>query len=834
MMNENKFTPRAEEALRLSQESAEELGHGYVGSEHLLLGLLREEEGLAHRVLTEYGLTDEMILSVLRRSVGAGLAGTAPSQGLTPRAKGVVELAVSEAARMGSPMIGTEHLLMGILREGGNMALRILRTVGVDPKKMYSSIVQKINEAPKAAPAGTVSSAKDSGKKGSALEEFTRDLTESARAGRLDPVIGRDEEIRRVIQILSRRTKNNPVLIGEPGVGKTAIAEGLAERIAAADVPEELLDKRVLSLDLSGMVAGTKYRGEFEERIKKTIDEVKKAGNVILFIDELHTIVGAGSAEGAVDAANILKPALSRGEIRVVGATTLDEYRKYIEKDAALERRFQPVTVGEPSPEATLEILKGLRDKYEAHHKLTITDEALEAAVSLSRRYINDRFLPDKAIDLMDEAASQVRMSAESTSPDLKSLEEKINALHREKADAIAAQDYEKAAQLRDLEQKYTQQVDIERENWKKSLSTNRGSVGAEDIAKVVAGWTGIPVTRLTEDESMRMLRLEETLHKRVVGQDEAVTAVAKAIRRSRVGLKDPKRPIGSFLFLGPTGVGKTELCKTLAETMFGDENAMIRLDMSEYMEKHTVSRLVGSPPGYVGHEEGGQLTEKVRRKPYSVVLFDEIEKAHPDVWNILLQILEDGIVTDSQGRRVDFKNTIIVMTSNVGAKNITAAETPLGFHSGDKSAEEDETKRYERIRQAVMDDLKKTFRPEFLNRIDEIIVFRQLTQENIREIASRMLQVTGRRMAEQGITLDVDDDALTELARDGFDPQYGARPLRRSIQNLVEDAVAEQMLEGRLRSGGTAHVRLKDGKVVIESESAPADAPQPEAAPAK
>ena len=834
MMNENKFTPRAEEALRLSQESAEELGHGYVGSEHLLLGLLREEEGLAHRVLTEYGLTDEMILSVLRRSVGAGLAGTAPSQGLTPRAKGVVELAVSEAARMGSPMIGTEHLLMGILREGGNMALRILRTVGVDPKKMYSSIVQKINEAPKAAPAGTVSSAKDSGKKGSVLEEFTRDLTESARAGRLDPVIGRDEEIRRVIQILSRRTKNNPVLIGEPGVGKTAIAEGLAERIAAADVPEELLDKRVLSLDLSGMVAGTKYRGEFEERIKKTIDEVKKAGNVILFIDELHTIVGAGSAEGAVDAANILKPALSRGEIRVVGATTLDEYRKYIEKDAALERRFQPVTVGEPSPEATLEILKGLRDKYEAHHKLTITDEALEAAVSLSRRYINDRFLPDKAIDLMDEAASQVRMSAESTSPDLKSLEEKINALHREKADAIAAQDYEKAAQLRDLEQKYTQQVDIERENWKKSLSTNRGSVGAEDIAKVVAGWTGIPVTRLTEDESMRMLRLEETLHKRVVGQDEAVTAVAKAIRRSRVGLKDPKRPIGSFLFLGPTGVGKTELCKTLAETMFGDENAMIRLDMSEYMEKHTVSRLVGSPPGYVGHEEGGQLTEKVRRKPYSVVLFDEIEKAHPDVWNILLQILEDGIVTDSQGRRVDFKNTIIVMTSNVGAKNITAAETPLGFHSGDKSAEEDETKRYERIRQAVMDDLKKTFRPEFLNRIDEIIVFRQLTQENIREIASRMLQVTGRRMAEQGITLDVDDDALTELARDGFDPQYGARPLRRSIQNLVEDAVAEQMLEGRLRSGGTAHVRLKDGKVVIESESAPADAPQPEAAPAK
>ena len=838
-MNENKFTPTAEEALRLAQEAAGELGHGYVGTEHLLLGLMREDEGMAHTVLTEAGLTDDLLTEMVRKSVGAGLPGGNPAQGLTPRAKHVVEIAMEDSIRGGYAYIGTEHLLAGILREGNNMAVRILRSAGVDARQLYTALMKKLTAAPRAAQSGdsrtpAAGSAKEDGKGSKTLAEFTRDLTADARTGKLDPVIGRDDEIQRVIQILSRRTKNNPCLIGEPGVGKTAIAEGLARKIAMGDVPENLLDKKLLSLDLSGMVSGTKYRGEFEERIKKVMQEVQKNGNIILFIDELHTIVGAGSAEGAVDAANILKPALSRGEIRVVGATTLDEYRKYIEKDAALERRFQPVTVGEPSPEATLEILKGLRDKYEAHHKLTITDEALEAAVSLSRRYINDRFLPDKAIDLMDEAASQVRMSAESTSPDLKSLEEKINALHREKADAIAAQDYEKAAQLRDLEQKYTQQVDIERENWKKSLSTNRGSVGAEDIAKVVAGWTGIPVTRLTEDESMRMLRLEETLHKRVVGQDEAVTAVAKAIRRSRVGLKDPKRPIGSFLFLGPTGVGKTELCKTLAETMFGDENAMIRLDMSEYMEKHTVSRLVGSPPGYVGHEEGGQLTEKVRRKPYSVVLFDEIEKAHPDVWNILLQILEDGIVTDSQGRRVDFKNTIIVMTSNVGAKNITAAETPLGFHSGDKSAEEDETKRYERIRQAVMDDLKKTFRPEFLNRIDEIIVFRQLTQENIREIASRMLQVTGRRMAEQGITLDVDDDALTELARDGFDPQYGARPLRRSIQNLVEDAVAEQMLEGRLRNGGTAHVRLKDGKVVIESESAPADAPQPEAAPAK
>ena len=820
-MSENKFTPRAEEALRLSQEAAEEMGHGYVGSEHLLLGLIREEEGIAHRVLSEYGVTDEMVCDVLQRSVGKGLSGTAPSQGLTPRAKSVVELAVSEAARMGSSYIGTEHLLMGILREGGNMALRILRTMGVDSKKMYSSIVQKLNDTPHTVTSGASTANRESDKKNKTLAEFTRDLTEAARAGKLDPVIGREKEIQRVIQILSRRTKNNPVLIGEPGVGKTAIAEGLAERIASGDVPEELLDKKILSLDLSGMVAGTKYRGEFEERIKNTLAEVKKAGNVILFIDELHTIVGAGSAEGAVDAANIIKPALGRGEIRVIGATTLNEYRKYIEKDAALERRFQPVTVGEPTPEATLEILKGLRDKYESHHKLTITDEALEAAVQLSKRYIGDRFLPDKAIDLMDEAASQVRMTAEASSPDLKALEEKITALHREKTEAVAAQDFEKAAQLRDIEKNYQEQVEIERDNWRKQLAQNRGNVTADDVAKVVAGWTGIPVTRLTEDESMRLLKLEEKLHQRVVGQDEAVNAVAKAIRRSRVGLKDPKRPIGSFLFLGPTGVGKTELCKTLAEAMFGDENAMVRIDMSEYMEKHTVSRLVGSPPGYVGHEEGGQLTEKVRRKPYSVVLFDEIEKAHEDVWNILLQILEDGIVTDSQGRKVDFKNTIIVMTSNVGAKNITADAARLGFDGSEKGEKESEEVRFDRIRDAVMADLKRTFRPEFLNRIDEIIVFRQLTEDNIRQIARRMLDVTGARMAQQGITLAADDDAVAELARDGFDPQYGARPLRRAIQSMVEDAVAEKMLEGQLKSGDTAHVRLRDGKVVIESEAA-------------
>ena len=826
-MRENKFTPRAEEALRLAQEAAEEMGHGYVGSEHLLLGLMREEEGIAHRVMTEYGLTDEMICSILQRTVGTGLAGAAPSQGLTPRAKSIVELAVSESIRTNCTYIGTEHLLMGILREGNNMALRVLRTVGVDPRKMYASVVKKLNESPRTVTSGAATPNKEEGKKGKTLSEFTRDLNEAAREGKLDPVIGREQEVQRVIQILSRRTKNNPVLIGEPGVGKTAIAEGLAQRIVSADVPEELLDKKILSLDLSGMVAGTKYRGEFEERIKNTLAEVKQAGNVILFIDELHTIVGAGSAEGAVDAANIIKPALGRGEIRVIGATTLDEYRKYIEKDAALERRFQPVTVGEPTAETSVEILKGLRDKYEAHHKLTITDEAIEAAVMLSSRYINDRFLPDKAIDLMDEAASQVRMKAESASPDLKSLEEKIAALHREKAEAIAAQDFEKAAQLRDIEKNYTEQVEIERDKWHRQMQQNRGSVTADDIAAVVAGWTGIPVTRLTEDEGQRLLRLEDTLHERVVGQDEAVTAVAKAIRRGRVGLKDPKRPIGSFLFLGPTGVGKTELCKTLAEAMFGDENAMIRIDMSEYMEKHTVSRLIGSPPGYVGHEEGGQLTEKVRRKPYSVVLFDEIEKAHEDVWNILLQILEDGIVTDSQGRRVDFKNTVIVMTSNVGAKNITAADTArLGFDGGEQ--ENDEAKRFARIREAVMAELKRTFRPEFLNRIDETIVFRQLDEEDIRKIARRMLEVTGGRMAQQGITLQADDDAVAALAKTGFDAQYGARPLRRAIQNTVEDAVAELMLEGKLVDGDTAHVRLKDGKVIIEKEDAPAKEEQP------
>ena len=815
-MNENKFTPGAEEALRLSQEAAGELGHGYVGTEHLLLGLIREGGGIAHTVLTEAGLTDDMIVEIIKTSVGAGLPGSNPAQGLTPRAKHVVEIAMEDSIRGGYNYVGTEHLLAGILREGNNMAVRILRTAGVDAKHLYTALMQKLSDSPRGRSGDAAkAAAKDDGGKTKTLKEFTRDLTADARAGKLDPVIGRDSEIQRVIQILSRRTKNNPCLIGEPGVGKTAIAEGLARKIVLGDVPDDLLDKRLLSLDLSGMVAGTKYRGEFEERIKKVLEEVQKSGNVILFIDELHTIVGAGSAEGAVDAANIIKPALGRGEIQVIGATTLNEYRKYIEKDAALERRFQPVQVGEPSREASLEILKGLREKYEQHHKLHITDEALEAAVNLSARYINDRFLPDKAIDLMDEAASRVRMEAEELSPELKSLEEKINALVKDKEAAIAAQDYEKAAQLRDIEKNYRDQVELEREKRKKNSAQHR-PVTEEDIAAVVSGWTGIPVTRLTEDEGERLLHMEDTLHKRVVGQDEAVKAVARAIRRGRVGLKDPNRPIGSFLVLGPTGVGTTELSKSLAEAMFGDENAMIRIDMSEYMERHTVSRLIGSPPGYVGHDEGGQLTEKVRRKPYSVVLFDEIEKAHEDVWNVLLQILDDGRITDSQGRTVDFKNTVIVMTSNIGAKALTAAGAKLGFSSEERGSDPDAETAFQRARDTVMAELRQTFRPEFLNRIDDIIVFRALTQEDIQEVARRMLNTVSARMETMGIHLDASNEAVAELAKEGFDPKYGARPLRRAIQSKVEDAVAEKMLDGTFQTGDTARLTVEDNKLCI------------------
>ncbi len=820
-MSERKFSPGAEEALRLSQESASELGHGYVGTEHLLLGLLRQTGGAAHEVLVEDGLTYDLIAEMICRSVGAGNPGGNPAQGLTPRARRVVEIAMEDSARGGSAYVGAEHLLAGLLREGNNMAVRMLRLSGSDPRRLYDALMHKLQErAQNSARKSTREEPKNSGGAGGSgktLREFTRDLTADARAGKLDPVIGRDSEIQRVIQILSRRTKNNPCLIGEPGVGKTAVAEGLARKIAMGDVPEDLLDKRILSLDLSGMVAGTKYRGEFEERIKKALEEVQKSGDVILFIDELHTIVGAGSAEGAVDAANIIKPALGRGEIRVIGATTLNEYRKYIEKDAALERRFQPVQVGEPSQEASLEILKGLRPKYEQHHKLQITDEALESAVSLSARYIADRFLPDKAIDLMDEAASRVRMETEEISPELKSLEEKIAALAKDKEAAIARQDYETAAQLRDIEKNYRDQVEIERDKRRKSEVKHR-PVGPEDIAAVVSGWTGIPVTRLTEDEGTRLLHMEDTLHKRVVGQDEAVQAVARAIRRGRVGLKDPKRPTGSFLFLGPTGVGKTELCKSLAEAMFGDESSIIRIDMSEYMERHTVSRLVGSPPGYVGHEEGGQLTEKVRRRPYSVVLFDEIEKAHEDVWNMLLQILDDGRITDAQGRTVDFKNTVIVMTSNVGAKSLTTAGTKLGFAQSDSAAEDGEQK-FQQARETVMAELRQTFRPEFLNRIDDIIVFRSLTEEDIREVARRMLSAVSARMETMGLHLNASDEAVAELAKAGFDPKYGARPLRRCIQNQVEDAVAEGMLDGTLKAGDTALLAVEDGRLRVRKD---------------
>ena len=810
-MNEKKFTPRAETVLRLAQEAAGEMGHSYVGCEHLLLALLREKGGIAFDALREAGLSAEIVEKLMAGTIGRGAAYHDPAQGLTPRARNAMELAVAEALRSGSDDIGTEHLLLGLLRDGNNMAVRMLNTLHTEPKQIYNAVLQKMTAPRDTVKKGgkTIPAKKEDEK---SLAEFTRDLTALAREGKFDPVIGRDEEITRTIQILSRRTKNNPVLIGEPGVGKTAIAEGLAQKIAANDVPEELQDKKLLSLDLSGMVAGTKFRGEFEERIKNLLEEVKKDGNVILFIDELHTIVGAGNAEGAVDAANIIKPALGRGEIRVIGATTLAEYRKYIEKDAALERRFQPVHVGEPTVEQSIAILKGLREKYEEHHHLKITDDAVTAAVELSHRYINDRFLPDKAIDLMDEAASRVRMDTQSKSPDLKAIEEKLATLAKEKAAAVSAQDFEKAAQLRDIEKGYREQAENEREKQKREQKTSRDSVTEEDIANVVSGWTGIPVMRLTEDEGERLLRLEETMHARVVGQEEAVSAVAKAIRRGRVGIKDPKRPIGSFLFLGPTGVGKTELCKTLAEAMFGDENAMIRIDMSEYMERHTVSRLIGAPPGYVGFDEGGQLTEKVRRKPYSVVLFDEIEKAHEDVWNILLQILEDGVVTDSQGRHIDFKNTVIVMTSNVGAKEITNTGSKLGF-SGENA---DDADRFAHVREAVMNELRRTFKPEFLNRIDETIVFRRLSESDIAEIARRMVAATAKRIAGLGVTLTADESAIGKLAAVGFDPAYGARPLRRTIRSHVEDAVAEQILEGKLKGGDTAVVTVKDDRITV------------------
>ena len=804
-MGERKLTVRAESALRLAQTAAKGFGHGYVGCEHLLLGLLRCEGSAARRALLAAHVTDDALEKLILRAVGRGPAGAGCAIGLTPRAKHAVELAADEAMRAGLEQIGTEHLLMGLLRDGGNMAVRALTTLGVDTWTLYGALRQRPAEKARGqAPAGSATTdAERTVAQG--RFRFTRDLTELAREGRLDPVIGREREIDRTIRILSRRTKNNPVLIGEAGVGKTAVAEGLAERIALCDVPEALAGKRLLSLDLTGMVAGTRYRGEFEERVRSLLEEAKKDGNVIFFIDELHNLVGAGAAEGAIDAANILKPALARGELSVVGATTQDEYSRYIERDAALERRFQSVRVEEPDETACLAILRGLRPRYESHHRLRITDEALGAAVKLSRRYLPDRRLPDKAVDLMDEAAARVRMEAEAAPPEVRAVEQKLSSLHREKADAIAAQDYERAARLRDAERSFRAQAELARMERRRERVTCAASVTEADVARVVSDWTGVPVTRLSEAESERLLRLEKTLHARVVGQDEAVSAVARAIRRERAGIRDPRRPIGSFLFLGPTGVGKTELCRALAEAVFGDENAMLRFDMSEYMEKHSVSRLVGAPPGYMGCDEGGQLTEGVRRKPYALLLFDEIEKAHRDVWDLLLQILDEGVLTDARGRKADFSNTVIVMTGNVGAG---IRGRSLGFSDGTGESRVE--------REAVTEELRRTFRPEFLNRIDETVVFRRLTREDTAEIARRMLESTAKRVAALGVRLDADEEAVRLLAETGFDERYGARALRRVIRSTVEDAVAERLLSGHLGSGGTARLTVENGALCV------------------
>ncbi len=803
--NFNGFTSKANEALNQAISSAEQLGHTYVGSEHLLLGLLKIGSGVAASVLNRNGVTAEKVEELIRATIGCGTPTRLSPDYFTPRAKRVIETAMAGCSNMGKKYVGTEHLLIGILSEGDNYAIRFINEIGADTSAITSEALSASGINPEDSVGKSDKSASKSDGNVPTLSKFGRDLTAEAKKGKIDPVIGREKEIERVIQILCRRTKNNPCLIGEPGVGKTAIVEGLAQKIAEGAVPDILQNKRVFTLDLTGMVAGTKYRGDFEERIKSVIEEVTKAGDIILFIDEVHTIIGAGSAEGSTDAANILKPSLARGEFQLIGATTISEYRKNIEKDSALERRFQPVNVAEPSEEDAILILKGLKDKYEAHHKVKITDEAITAAVKLSTRYISDRFLPDKAIDLIDEAASKVRLSVCAAPPELKELEGKIAAAEAEKDEAINSQEFERAASLRDSEKKLKAEYEKARDDWKKQNSHCNGEVAEQDIAEIVSSWTGVPVSQLTEEESARLLRLEDELHNRIVGQDEAVTAVAKAIRRGRVGLKDPKRPIGSFIFLGPTGVGKTELCKALAQAMFGSENMMIRLDMSEYMEKHTVSKLVGSPPGYVGFEEGGQLTEKVRRNPYSVILFDEIEKAHPDVFNMLLQILEDGILTDSQGRRVDFKNTVIIMTSNVGARLITEKKVSFGFGESGKDDNKD-------VKELVLNELKNTFRPEFLNRVDDIIVFSKLDKEQIAEICVKMLNNLAERLKNLNITAEFDDSVKYALAEKGFDPVYGARPLRREIQNKIEDPLSEKILDSSVKNGDTVVCTYKDG----------------------
>jgi len=834
----NGFTQKANEALNLAIDSAEQMGHTYVGSEHILMGLLREGTGVAAAVLNELGVTVNELENLMRREIGFGMRTRITVEDFTPRTKRVLQIAIAQASRLGHNYVGTEHLLLALIAESDNYAVRFLSEFGADFRNITSKMGQVIGEAEESNNSGfsleifsnsslnpfsggfpfnnssmMMSQRPVNGMNGNntrTLEKFGRDLTSLAQSGSIDPVIGRQQEIERVIQILSRRTKNNPCLIGEPGVGKTAVVEGLAIKIISSDVPEPLKNKRVFALDIPAMIAGTKFRGEFEERIKNTIDEVKKSGNIILFIDELHTIIGAGSSEGTADAANILKPSLARGDFQVVGATTINEYRKYIEKDAALERRFQPVMVGEPSEKESIKILKGLRDRYEAHHKIKITDEAIEAAVKFSARYISDRFLPDKAIDLIDEAASRVRLKSY-TAPDyLKHLEKEIKELESEKSAAINSQDFELAAKIRDEEKTKKRQLEERKTAWQDRKETSGEEVLAEDIAYIVSSWTGIPVIQMTEEESVRLLKMEEILHERIIGQDEAVSSIARAIRRGRVGLKDPKRPVGSFIFLGPTGVGKTELCKALAQVMFGDENAMIRLDMSEYAETHTSSKLIGSPPGYIGYDEGGQLTEKVRRKPYSVVLFDEIEKAHPDIFNTMLQVLEEGRLTDSQGRKVDFKNTIIIMTSNVGARLITEKQK-LGFNNINNSAQDKEY-----LKNTVLSELKKAFKPEFLNRVDDIIVFNKLEKEDIKNIAKKMLRDLQERVLTLGIELEFTDECIEEISKVGFDPVYGARPLRRTIQAKIEDKLSEKMLEKKLERNNRITCDIKNNEFIF------------------
>lgn len=800
-----RFTERAQKVLALAQEEAIRLGHNNIGTEHILLGLVREGEGIAAKALYALGLGSEKIQKEVENLIGRGKDASQTIH-YTPRAKKVIELSMDEARKLGHSYVGTEHILLGLIREGEGVAARVLNNLGVSLNKARQQVLQLLGSSEASGHQGGSTQSANT----PTLDGLARDLTVIAREGTLDPVIGRSKEIQRVIEVLSRRTKNNPVLIGEPGVGKTAIAEGLAQQIVNNEVPETLRDKRVMTLDMGTVVAGTKYRGEFEDRLKKVMDEIRQAGNIILFIDELHTLIGAGGAEGAIDASNILKPSLARGELQCIGATTLDEYRKYIEKDAALERRFQPIRVDEPTAEESIQILKGLRDRYEAHHRVSITDDAIDAAVKLSDRYISDRFLPDKAIDLIDEAGSKVRLRSYTTPPNLKELEVKLEGVRKEKDAAVQSQEFEKAASLRDSEQRLREKLEETKKTWKEQQGKENTEVTVEDIASVVASWTGVPVSRLTQTETDKLLNLEEIIHSRVIGQEEAVIAISKAVRRARAGLKDPKRPVGSFVFLGPTGVGKTELARALAEAMFGDEDAMIRVDMSEYMEKHSTSRLVGSPPGYVGYEEGGQLTEKVRRKPYSVILLDEIEKAHPDVFNILLQVLEDGRLTDSKGRTVDFRNTILIMTSNVGAQALRRNKY-VGFNLQD--GEQD----YKDMKGKVMEELKKVFRPEFLNRIDETIVFHALEKKHLKEIVTLMSEELIKRLNEQDITLEITDLAKEKISEVGYDPEYGARPLRRAIQKHIEDRLSEELLKGTVLTGQKVRIDVEDGEFIVK-----------------